>query len=82
MKFFSNSMNPIWKLSFVATVLYLAYCLVEAFFGGSYIRGEFLIWGIGPISVWFSARWVALGATTQQGGLNERGRISFSSKGE
>ena len=68
MSIFSNSMNPTWKLSFVATVLYLVWCLVEAFFGFSYIRGEFLIWGIGPISVWCSARWVALGLPRQEEG--------------
>ena len=67
MKILSNSMNPMWKLSFVATVFWLGLSILGAFSDGSYFRPEWLVWGSGPISVWFSARWVAIGDAHQGG---------------
>ena len=67
MNLISNSMSPKWKLSFVASVAWLAVSWIDGFTGYGPDE-DLLISGIVPITIWVAARWIAIGAPTQQGG--------------
>ena len=62
MKLISNSMSAKWKLSFVASVAWLAAMWIDGFFSYStMVDDDSLVAGIVPISIWFAARWLAIG---------------------
>ena len=69
MKLISHSMNAKWKLSFVASVAWLAVGAINGFFSYStMVDEESLVIGIVPITIWFAARWLAIGNSTQERG--------------
>ena len=60
MKLYTNSMSAKWKLSFVASVAWLALCFIDGFFRYStMVNEESLMYGIVPITIWLTVRWNA-----------------------
>lgn len=66
MNLLSNSMGIWWKLSFVSCALFTVIMLFEGFFGRSfpsgrlYIDEEALLFGIIPMTIWLTSRWLSL----------------------
>mgnify|MGYP000530368697 CR=1 FL=1 len=60
MNLISNSMNKWWKLSFVACVGLTAIFWTEGFIASYGIDEVLLYWGMVPLGIWLTARWLSI----------------------